>query len=356
MKAPPRGALDFVAAALCVWAAVYHTPAGALARTGLAKLTGSRTSARPLLSYYSGGIYDAQPVAQAPRFRPPPGDALGRGVYSVASQLTKEQREVPQQLAQRYELPFNTADDAAKLLARAKKDLGDSEDAAVLALFAGYDVASYAVSRTGATRLEALALQLPPSSAGAVDRATSALMLGRVYSLTWPVPEGTRVSSPFGYRTHPVLGTQKLHTGVDLAVPVNTPVHATADGVVRRASEDDVNGRVVIIDHGHGVTTAYCHNQTLLVSVGQRVKAGEVVARSGNTGRSTGPHLHYQLALGGKPSDALGWKERGGPGRFAPVLNGCTHDAHHQRAPRAPLGAAAAEVPDASVRRYGPAG
>ncbi len=133
-------------------------------------------------------------------------------------------------------------------------------------------------------------------------------MLGATYGLMWPVPESTRISSPFGYRTHPTLGTRKLHTGVDLAVPEGTKVHATAEGVVRRASEDQVNGRVVIIDHGRGVSTAYCHNSVLQVSVGQRVRAGEVVALSGSTGRSTGPHLHYQLALGGKPSDPLAWR------------------------------------------------
>jgi len=79
----------------------------------------------------------------------------------------------------------------------------------------------------------------------------------------------------------------------------------TAGGVVRRASEDDLNGRVLIIDHGRGVTTAYCHNSELDVHVGQVLERGQVISHSGNTGRSTGPHLHYQLELGHAPVDPL---------------------------------------------------
>jgi murein DD-endopeptidase MepM/ murein hydrolase activator NlpD len=77
---------------------------------------------------------------------------------------------------------------------------------------------------------------------------------------------------------------------------------------VRRASEDAVNGRVVIIEHGRGVSTAYCHNSYLRVTTGQVVKAGDVIADSGTTGRSTGPHVHYQLELGHKPMDPFAFR------------------------------------------------
>ena len=79
---------------------------------------------------------------------------------------------------------------------------------------------------------------------------------------------------------------------------------------MRRASEDAVNGRVLVIDHGHGVTTAYCHNSRLVASEGAEVKRGQVVSRSGNTGRSTGPHLHFQLALLETPVDPLAFRPR----------------------------------------------
>ena len=304
-----RGFMDFVAAALCLWAAAYHTPAGALFRGVVARLTSSHTNARPLLSYYSGGLYDAAPVVlEAPVFQAPPGDALGRGVFAAAARLAPAERKNVDALAARYAMPFTDPHAASALLTRAKADLGDSEDAAVLALFAGFEVASHALQRSGSPRLELMATQLPPTSQSAIDAASTALMLSTAYSLAWPVPEKTRITSPFGWRDHPILGRQQFHSGVDLAVPEGTPARATADGIVRRASEDQVNGRVVIIEHGHGVTTAYCHNSELQVSVGQRVKAGDVIARSGTTGRSTGPHVHYQLAFGGKPVDPLSYR------------------------------------------------
>jgi murein DD-endopeptidase len=77
---------------------------------------------------------------------------------------------------------------------------------------------------------------------------------------------------------------------------------------VRRASSDGVNGRIVVIDHGRGVSTLYCHNDALLVRNGQLVERGQIIARSGNSGLSTGPHLHYQLDLAGQPADPLRYR------------------------------------------------
>lgn len=319
---PQRGLLDFFAAALCLWAAAYHTPAGALVRDLGGRLFGTRVQTRPLLAYYTGGVYDAQEVAEpAPVVAPvpdqalvaaiPPGRALGRGLFASASRLEGRARQPVEALAARYQLPLATPEDAAVLLERAGAELG-SEDAAVLAAFAGFDLASYAAKRARAEgrplTLETLAQQLPPTEVKALTSASSALMLGTAYGLSWPVAPGTRVSSPFGWRTHPTLGRGQLHTGVDLAVPEGTEVKVTADGVVRRASEDAVNGKVVIVDHGRGVTTAYCHNSNLRVRTGQPVKAGDVIADSGTTGRSTGPHLHYQLELAHTPMDPFAFR------------------------------------------------
>jgi len=318
---PSRGLLDFLGAALCLWAAAYHTPVGALIRDVGARLFSAKTNTRPLLAYYTGGVYDAQdvtaptPTTVVPDVEllvvVPPGRALGRGVFASANATSGEPRTAVDALAKRYGLSFTTPDDAALLVERARAELG-SEDAAVLAVFAGYEVAEYAARRAKAEgrelTLEVLATRLPPSSTKAVSAASTALMLGTAYGLSWPVAPGTRVSSPFGWRNHPTLGYGKFHTGVDLAVPEGTEVKAVADGVVRRASEDAVNGKVVIIEHGRGVSTAYCHNSNLRVRTGQRVKAGEVIADSGNTGRSTGPHVHYQLELGHKPMDPFAFR------------------------------------------------
>ncbi len=318
-RATSRGLLDFVAAALCLWAAAWHTPVGALGRSLLARLTDSTTSARPLLAYFNGGVYDAKEVQPPSGLElpvapttdglagVPKGSALGRGAWAVLARQSPEGRRGAEALMQQYQLSsIATPDDVTTLVTRAKADF-DTDEGAVLALFAGPQLARYAVSRAhGEGRvatLEALARQLPPGSTLALEATSQALMFGAAYGLSWPVSPATRVTSPFGYRTHPTLGTHRLHTGVDLSVPEGTAVRAVAAGVVRRASEDDVNGKVVIIDHGRGVSTAYCHNSRLMVTTGQTVSAGELVSESGNTGRSTGPHLHYQLELGRRPVD-----------------------------------------------------
>lgn len=318
---PARGLLDFIGAVLCLWAAAYHTPVGALIRDVGARVFSTRNNTRPLLAYYTGGVYESHEVEPPPQtaFVPdvevlatvPPGRAIGRGVFASAATLTFEQRATVDALARRYNLPFATPEDAAVLVERVRVDLG-SEEAAVLAVFAGYDVASYAARRSGAegreTTLEVLAARLPPSSSKAVASASTALMLGTAYGLSWPVAPGTRVSSPFGWRNHPTLGYGKFHTGVDLSVPEGTPVKVVANGIVRRASEDAVNGKVVIVEHGRGVATAYCHNSNLRVTIGQKVTVGDIIADSGTTGRSTGPHVHYQLELGHKPMDPFAFR------------------------------------------------
>jgi murein DD-endopeptidase MepM/ murein hydrolase activator NlpD len=319
---PSRGLLDFVAAALCLWAAAYHTPLGALVRDLFAHVTHSHTATRPLLAYYSGGLYDTpEPLVPAlPTALPddsvlaavPPGEALARGLYAVTSRLEGPARTGADTFAARYQGSLNTPSDAAQLLKAARRDL-PSDEAVVLALFVGYDVASYAVARAqaeGRTHegFQALVRQLPPTETPAISSASSVLQLGTAYALGWPVAQATRVSSPFGWREHPTLGKGQLHTGVDLAVALGTSVKAVAPGVVTRASEDDLNGQIVIIDHGFGVATAYCHNSRLLVRVGQRVQAGELISESGTTGRSTGPHLHYQLELGHRPVDPFNFR------------------------------------------------
>ncbi len=319
---------DFFAAAVCLWAAAYHTPPGALIRGTISRITDTRNSARPLLAYYSGGVYESQTIQTPAELldlpQPgllaaiPAGPAIGRGVFACLRKGPVEQRKTANALALRYAVDLSMLDDpghgpelCALLISRAQADLG-SEDAAVLAVFSGYAAADFAVQRAKsehrALELQVLAQQLPPSERGAVDSASQALTLGTAYALAWPVPSRTRVSSPFGFREHPTLGRQQLHTGVDLAVAEGTEVRATAGGTVRRASEDGVNGRVVIIDHGRGVSTAYCHNSRLLVSTGQAVNAGDVISESGNTGRSTGPHLHYQLELAHQPMDPFLFK------------------------------------------------
>lgn len=117
-----------------------------------------------------------------------------------------------------------------------------------------------------------------------------------VYQATptgWPVHG--EISSPFGPRVHPITGLTAFHSGIDIRIPMGTPVKATADGMVSFSNWRDDTGNVVVLEHGLGFTTVYAHNSRLYVKVGQRVKKGDVIALSGSTGSSTGPHVHYEV-------------------------------------------------------------
>ncbi len=119
------------------------------------------------------------------------------------------------------------------------------------------------------------------------------------------VPVKGYLSSTFGYRRDPFTGRRKLHEGVDISAPFGTPVRVTADGVVVRVKRDPGYGLMVEVRHGKGLTTRYGHNSRVFVRPGQRVKRGDVIALVGSTGKSTGPHVHYEVRLNGKPLNPL---------------------------------------------------
>ncbi|HCP47367.1 MAG TPA: peptidase M23 [Deltaproteobacteria bacterium] len=133
-----------------------------------------------------------------------------------------------------------------------------------------------------------------------LDDRTSLL---RANPSTWPVRGW--LTSGFGWRRNPVLGTRRLHTGLDIAAPRGTPVIAPADGHVVFAGYHSAYGNLVVIDHGYGITTKYAHTSRVLVRAGQRVQRGDVLARVGNTGRSTGPHLHFEVHKDGVPTNPM---------------------------------------------------
>lgn len=105
------------------------------------------------------------------------------------------------------------------------------------------------------------------------------------------------LSSRFGYRISPFTGEKEFHNGIDIATRMGAPVIAPADGIVSQVSHDRGYGNMLMIKHGHGIMTRYAHLQKSLVKKGQHVKRGETIALVGNTGRSTGPHLHYEVCL-----------------------------------------------------------
>ncbi|MCG5055663.1 MAG: M23 family metallopeptidase [Myxococcales bacterium] len=112
-----------------------------------------------------------------------------------------------------------------------------------------------------------------------------------------------RVSSEFGRRVDPLAGDGRFHAGIDLAMPAGTPVRAALAGVVKGAGARGGYGNAVEIDHGNGLTTLYGHNAHLEVEPGQRVKAGQIIAEVGQSGRATGPHLHLEVRVDGKPTN-----------------------------------------------------
>jgi murein DD-endopeptidase MepM/ murein hydrolase activator NlpD len=113
----------------------------------------------------------------------------------------------------------------------------------------------------------------------------------------WPV--NGRLLSRFGDRQDPFSGEGAFHTGVDISAITGTQVHAAADGIVYTAEYEGGYGKMVVVDHGNGIRTRYAHLSAFEVVAGQEVRRGQVIALSGNTGRTTSPHLHFEVRMGG---------------------------------------------------------
>lgn len=119
----------------------------------------------------------------------------------------------------------------------------------------------------------------------------------------FPFKDERRITSPYGRRIHPVTHQEQYHNGIDIAAPVGTQVLAVCDGMVLRIWEDDLNGKALRLIDSNGVyRIGYAHLDEILTYVGQAVKCGDVIALSGNTGRSSGPHLHVTI------SACVGWE------------------------------------------------
>lgn len=124
-----------------------------------------------------------------------------------------------------------------------------------------------------------------------------------VAGFAWPV--SAPITSRYGMRVSPVDGVRRLHGGIDLGVVTGTPIRASKGGTVVRAEMDDTYGLVVVVEHSDGYGTLYAHHSSLAVSAGSPVQQGQVVGYAGSTGRSTGPHLHFEIHYHGAPVDPL---------------------------------------------------
>ena len=137
-----------------------------------------------------------------------------------------------------------------------------------------------------------------PSSPVELPRAPGRLLM--------PVP-GAPITSPFGYRIHPIYGTSRLHAGIDFGADSGTPIRAAAAGVVVSSGWYGDYGIATIIDHGGGLATLYAHQSSTAVSSGQTVAAGQTIGRVGSTGASTGAHLHFETRVNGDPVNPAGY-------------------------------------------------
>ncbi|NDB18149.1 MAG: hypothetical protein EB027_02585 [Actinobacteria bacterium] len=138
-------------------------------------------------------------------------------------------------------------------------------------------------------------------------------------SLAWPVIGHTRISSKAGPRNHPVFGRVACHAGIDIPAGSGTPIRAAASGIVLQASSVTGYGNMTLISHGGGMATLYGHQKRFKVRAGQHVTKNQIIGYVGSTGWSTGPHLHFEVRLAGKPYNPLGWFG----GKRAPVS--CYH-------------------------------
>jgi murein DD-endopeptidase MepM/ murein hydrolase activator NlpD len=123
--------------------------------------------------------------------------------------------------------------------------------------------------------------------------------------------DGVKLTSDYGMRWHPVLGGRRAHKGVDLAAPIGTPIHAAADGMVSRADWFSGYGLYIALEHGGQIETRYGHMSRLNVAAGQMVHKGDIIGYVGTTGRSTGPHLHYEVRIAGEAVNPMPYLQSG---------------------------------------------
>jgi murein DD-endopeptidase MepM/ murein hydrolase activator NlpD len=178
-----------------------------------------------------------------------------------------------------------TSADMVEPVREAQGEVVDNGDTRFKSLFASWT----AIERTS-----------PTVGTGEVVTAYSSPVPQRAVSVPSRMPlEGASLTSGFGMRTHPVLGGRRQHAGIDLAAPTGTPVYATADGVIGRADWYSSYGLYISINHGASMETRYAHLSRLAVAAGDNVKKGDLIGYVGSTGRSTGPHLHYEVRVEG---------------------------------------------------------
>lgn len=299
-----RGWLDITLVALCLGAVVVRTPVGVLGRSVAERI-------------YTGSWPDIDPTSRFERLihevvvpgTPAEGPFPEPWRTAVAKALERPG-------AWRGRPPELATEEA--LLARLDALWAGSPEAAIEGLLVDPATRERAVARARAAgdgNPEDPLVHgrfLPQEVEGTLRGVLEAVApVAVVLSLSWPVDRPHRITSPWGRRKNPFTGeTGAWHNGADLGVPIGTPVRSAQAGTVTAVREDDRSGRYAVIDHGHGVKTVYCHLDSVDVAVGTVLERGQWFAKSGNSGRSTGPHLHFIVKVYDKSVDPLRF---GGP-------------------------------------------
>jgi len=167
-----------------------------------------------------------------------------------------------------------------------------------------------AQTKKNIARLKALALAEEQESARIANLLKNSGSHGSgkyAGTFQWPTPGHTRITSPFGYRIHPILKVRKLHTGIDIGAPLGARIVAAGKGTVIFAGYNGGYGNFTMIDHGNGLVSCYAHQSRILVKKGQTVTAGTQIGNVGSTGLSTGPHLHFEVRVNGIPTNPMNY-------------------------------------------------
>jgi murein DD-endopeptidase MepM/ murein hydrolase activator NlpD len=135
--------------------------------------------------------------------------------------------------------------------------------------------------------------------------STGGAIRGKGGYLVWPV--SGRITSPYGWRTHPIYKSRAFHTGIDIGAGSGVPIDSARSGRVIDAGYKGAYGLAVVVDHGEGIATLYAHMSSISVSTGQQVSTGQMVGRVGSTGYSTGPHLHFEVRVNGQHTNPMQW-------------------------------------------------